>query len=340
MANKASYTGNPMPLAITRIASDRNMVMNDKEGYASSDIYFDFDKKKINTGFKILMIGSQDLSNPYMGGFFMFSGNYPDQYPFFPPHMQAMTQGKNTRFHPNFYVSGKCCVSILGTWSGPPWTSCQNMGTVAQTLKSLYIENPITQEPGWEDCTDCRSKIYKRIVEYRTLEIAVLQMLHSPPKGYEVFLPIMEQEFLKFWTKYSKKLDDLSNYDGKKYVSPIYNMEVIFDIKGLKANFNNTYKILQNKYKINLNNEEKKCEETVNTIPSDKSTEKLDNLLVENNKNKKNTNTTSSKKSTRKCPNDMAKKFEIGTKKLSENDNSIWIVKEKKNNTKYWVKII
>ena len=155
----ATYTNNPIPLAIKRIAHDRNMVNRDKLGYAESGIYFDFNDDIVDDAFKILMIGSNDEPNPYMGGFFMFSGKYPDQYPFFPPHMKAMTQGKNTRFHPNFYVNGKCCVSILGTWSGPPWTSCQNMGTVSQTLKSLFIENPITQEPGWENNVGSKSKL-------------------------------------------------------------------------------------------------------------------------------------------------------------------------------------
>lgn len=311
MANKASYNGKPIPLAITRIASDRNMVTIDKKGYESSDIYFDFDTPNIDTKFRILMVGSRDIPNPYMGGFFMFSGNYPDQYPFFPPHIQAMTQGKHTRFHPNFYVNGKCCVSILGTWSGPPWTSCQNMGTVAQTLKSLYIENPITQEPGWEDCKDSRSKIYKRIVEYRTLEVAVLQMLHNPPKGYEGFLTTMETEFLKFWPKYCIKLDELEQYDGNKYISPIYNMTIVFDIKGLRNDFEDMYCNLHKKYGSGDNDEIKSDENTIDI---------------------------SAKKYQRQCPNDMAKTMDIGTEKLSENDGNVWIVKQNKSKNNYWAK--
>ena len=186
----ATYDNSLTPIAKTRILSDRNIVNKDSKGYAESGIYFDFDKDMLNNQFRILTIGSNDLDNPYFGGFFMFSGKFPDQYPFFPPHILAKTQGKNTRFHPNYYTNGKCCLSILGTWSGPPWTSCQNLGTVSQALKSLFIDNPITQEPGWEsyDIKNIKAKSYSAVIEYRTLEIAVLQMLETPPSGFESFL--------------------------------------------------------------------------------------------------------------------------------------------------------
>merc|ERR1712072_1374950 len=161
-----------------------------------------------------------------------------DQYPFFPPHVLAKTQGENTRFHPNYYVNGKCCLSILGTWSGPPWTSCQNLGTTSQALKSLFIDNPITQEPSWENCTDDRSKKYKKVVEYRTLKVAVLNMLSNPPHGFEEFLPIMEKYFLELYPKYMEKLNILLKEDGKSVISPIYNdsrkcMEITYDIPHL-----------------------------------------------------------------------------------------------------------
>ena len=43
---------------------------------------------------------------------------------------------------------GKVCLSILGTWSGPKWTSIMDITTVLLTLQSLLDENPLHHEPG------------------------------------------------------------------------------------------------------------------------------------------------------------------------------------------------
>ena len=72
--SKVSYSNSLSPIARTRVMADRNLVLKDREGYTSSDIHFDFNTDKINNLFKILMIGSRDLDNPYFGGFFMFQG--------------------------------------------------------------------------------------------------------------------------------------------------------------------------------------------------------------------------------------------------------------------------
>jgi len=310
--SKATYTNTLSPIAQTRVCSDRNIVLQDKIGYGESGIYFHFNEV-IDNKFKLLILGSDEISNPYFGGFFMFSGLLPDQYPFYPPHILAKTQGEGTRFHPNYYVSGKCCLSILGTWSGPPWTSCQNIGSVSQALKSLFIENPITQEPGFEKCIDNRSYNYSKVVEYRTLKIAVLGMLDKPPNDFDVFIPVMEQIFLKLYPTYIEKLDNLMEYDNKVFTSPIYNhnnsMKQRYNIVELKELFEDKYSELSNKYNILLN---------VNEPTLSTNTQKCNK---------------------RKCPNEPSKNYEVGYQKLSENDNNMWIVKENKNNVKRWVKV-
>ena len=61
----------------------------------------------------------------------------PSDYPKTSPFVKFETIDGRVRFNPNLYTAGKVCLSILGTWSGPPWTSCQNIGTLAHSLKSL-----------------------------------------------------------------------------------------------------------------------------------------------------------------------------------------------------------
>ena len=321
--SNATYKNNLTNIAKTRIMADRNMVKKDQIGYNESDIYFGIDESKLDNKFQILMIGSRDIENPYFGGNFMFSGKFPDQYPFFPPHVKAKTQGESCRFHPNYYVSGKCCVSILGTWSGPPWTSCQNLGTVAQTLKSLYIENPITQEPGWETCNDHRAKSYTNIVAYRTLEVAVLRMMDNPPSGFEHFVPIMEKNFLEMFPKLMEKLHSMKNLHGKYIKSPMYGMTLTCDIQKLIKLYQNKHLQLTKKYKGSLNSGESKEEVSVN------SGEEI-NLNIEIKKKKKYT---------RKSPNSPAKNFEEGYEMVSENDGNQWKVYVTKNNQKRWKKI-
>ena len=38
---------------------------------------------------------------------------------------------------------GKVCLSILGTWAGPKWTSIMDITTVLLTIQSLLDKNPL-----------------------------------------------------------------------------------------------------------------------------------------------------------------------------------------------------
>ena len=245
MINASSYTNNLTGISKTRIMADRNLVINDREIYNDSEIYFIFNEETIDNIFKILIIGSSDHENPYFGGFFFFGGEFPDQYPFFPPRILSKTQGENMRFHPNYYTNGKCCLSILGTWSGPPWTSCQNIGTISHTLKSLYIQNPIIQEPGWEKkAISKESELYSRMIEYRTLEIGVIRMLENPPNEFKEFLPIMQVIFLKNYKVYLNKIEKLRYLHNTTDKLELYNITVNYNITELKLSFDNLFKKL------------------------------------------------------------------------------------------------
>ena len=78
-----------------------------------------------------MLIGPED--SPYVGGFYTFDAQFPTNYPYFPMTAKTRTQGGSLHLKAslNLYVNGKCCFSFLGTWSGPPWTACQNPETVA-----------------------------------------------------------------------------------------------------------------------------------------------------------------------------------------------------------------
>ncbi|TRY89997.1 hypothetical protein DNTS_001710 [Danionella cerebrum] len=64
---------------------------------------------------KIHALITGPFDTPYEGGFFLFLFRCPPDYPIHPPRVKLITTGHNTvRFNPNFYRSGKVCLSILG----------------------------------------------------------------------------------------------------------------------------------------------------------------------------------------------------------------------------------
>ena len=79
---------------------------------------------------------------------FFFKFRYPDDYPYSPPHVEFLTNNDKVRFNPNLYRNGKVCISILNTWTGPQWSSCQNISSVLLTLVTLFHNKPLLNEPG------------------------------------------------------------------------------------------------------------------------------------------------------------------------------------------------
>ena len=65
---------------------------------------------------------------------------FTTDYPHSPPQVTYWTNGDNIRFNPNLYKCGKVCVSLLNTWRGDQWTSCQTISSVKR-LKIKLPEN-------------------------------------------------------------------------------------------------------------------------------------------------------------------------------------------------------
>ena len=127
--------------------------------------------------------------------------------------MKTRTQGGSIRKHPNLYVNGKCCFSFLGTWSGPPWTACQNPETVAISMKSVLTNNPIVNEPGWEKKDDERTKLYETMVRYFNIRYAVINVLRTiDGSPFKVFKEDMQKNFVKFYSHYLKEVKVFQKY--------------------------------------------------------------------------------------------------------------------------------
>jgi ubiquitin-conjugating enzyme E2 Z len=124
----------------------------------------------------VAVAGPKDSA--YEDGVYFFEFDFPDTYPNEPPKGKFLNwQNSITRMHPNMYASGKLCLSILGTWSGPSWTSAMSLTTIILALQSIMDDNPLKNEPGYGIGVTQKHQDYHRIIEYYNLRDFVIKTL-------------------------------------------------------------------------------------------------------------------------------------------------------------------
>lgn len=132
-------------------------------------IYIHFDDSNIRD-IHALIVGPAD--SVYEGGLFFFNITLPEEYPFQPPKVKFLTYDGCTRFHPNLYIDGKVCLSILGTWHGPSWATTMSISTVLLSIQGLLDSDPMKHEPGWEGEEQHivkKRREYAEYIEHRVL---------------------------------------------------------------------------------------------------------------------------------------------------------------------------
>jgi len=201
-------------------------------------IHYIHDDEDMMKGYA-LIVGPSDT--PYFGGNFFFEFNYPKDYPHSPPHVIYCTNGDMIRFNPNLYCNGKVCISVLNTWKGEQWTSCQNISTILLTLCTLLCKDPLLNEPGvLKTHNDFNN--YTKIIEYKNIDIAILKMLQRKhdiyPEKFGMFYSYVKENFIK-------NREVLKKYIEEKVISqPIetiktsmYNMNVNINYQKLLTDF-------------------------------------------------------------------------------------------------------
>jgi ubiquitin-conjugating enzyme E2 Z len=128
---------------IRRLLKDVKEMMTNP--LTDNGIYYIHDDEDMLKGYA-LIIGPSET--PYFGGNYLFELNFPTDYPHSPPKVTFCTNGDGVRFNPNLYTSGKVCISLLNTWRGEQWTSCQTISTVLLNLCTLLNNEPFLNEPG------------------------------------------------------------------------------------------------------------------------------------------------------------------------------------------------
>lgn len=199
------------PEAIKRLAKDVKQLI--KNPLHDNRIFYKHNEDNILLG-KALIIGPKDT--PYEDGFYLFEFAFPPNYPHSPPTVTYHTNDGLTRFNPNLYRNGKVCISILNTWKGDQWSSCQTITSVLLTLCTVLNEKPLLNEPGVKE-TDNDMINYNRIIRYKNIKVGVIDVLEKIyfRERFPEFREIFEKEFRKNYKSLMQKIEDNSQDDGK-----------------------------------------------------------------------------------------------------------------------------
>ena len=222
---------------IKRLASDVKDLI--KEPLYDNNIYYHHDEDDMLKGYAMI-IGKEDTIYSY--GYYFFEFNFPLNYPHEPPKVIFHTRDGETRFHPNMYKSGKVCLSVLNTWKGESWTSCQTIKSILLILSSILENDSLLYEPGITR-THRDFEKYHQIIEYKNFDIAVFQILYKQfPEKFKIFYPIMKEKFIENYETIKKIIEEKAiNTVNKKISTSVYGMSFYISYKNLLPILNNIY---------------------------------------------------------------------------------------------------
>lgn len=210
----------------SRIIKDIRDVL--KNPLVDQGIYYKHHETDMLKGYAMI-VGPEDT--PYHGGFYFFEITYPPEYPYMPPHVVFSTQWNNIRFSPNFYTNGKVCLSILNTWFGEAWSSCDTVRTILLQLKLVFTPVPLLNEPG-VSLTQTECMLYSMVIEYYNIDVAVCNTILKTPGYYlpffDLFYDIVVELFHRDKSVYINRLRE----NKSKCIAvtvPIYDMTTVLD---------------------------------------------------------------------------------------------------------------
>ena len=217
----------------SRLSFEMKKLEKEKEDLAKSGIFISSDEDDIKVIY-VVIFGSENT--PYEYCPFFFKLEIPDTYPYNPPKATFMTSDHKTRFNPNLYVEGKVCLSILGTWSGPGWSSIMNIRTVIMSIYGLVMnEYPLINEPGYESTNIVNKENYNYYVEYNSINYALCEQILNIEKPFDVFRENIIKYFLQYSGKIVNKIDErINKRNDKEVVCNYFNINTTYDYKKLK----------------------------------------------------------------------------------------------------------
>lgn len=197
------------------------------------NIFYNTNEDNMEKGYAMI-IGPENT--PYENGFYFFEFIFPSNYPFIPPKVYFRTGDNKTRFNPNFYVNGYVCLSLLNTWPGEQWSSCQSIRSILLNLMIIMNDTPLLNEPGIKmEHKDFLN--YNKIIHYRNYEIAFLRSLNLDQlnDSYKIFHVHIKEYFLTHYKTIRDKLEKNTHIETLQ--TSIYNLYCVI-------NYNNIIKLM------------------------------------------------------------------------------------------------
>lgn len=220
---------------VNRLLKDVRQII--KNPLTENGIYYVHSDSDMLKGYAMIL-GPSDT--PYFGGFYFFEFDYPKDYPFSPPKVTYRTNGRDIRFNPNLYKCGKVCISILNTWTGEQWSSCQTITTILLTLCTVLCDNPLLNEPG-VNINHPDVKSYNEIIQWANMEIAICGIVNKTPDLYnnsffDLFYPYVLENFNKNYDsllEIAKNKNKQFNEQPMIFTTGFYNMRIVINYKNI-----------------------------------------------------------------------------------------------------------
>lgn len=218
---------------------NKDMKEINKMNLSELGIHVNFSEENIMKASAII-IGPKDT--PYENGILYFIIEFPNNYPFSPPKIGYLSHSRH-RVHPNLYVGrshnnyiGKVCLSTINTWSGPKWTTVMHIGSVLLSIQSLLCNDPLHNEPGFENEKGKRNDTYNLMVEYDTYNHLIKNNGFELHPLFKSFDDVISKHLKNERENILQKIDILC----KEYPKPIkasiniYSLMMIIDYDSLK----------------------------------------------------------------------------------------------------------
>lgn len=230
-----------MNKAIKRIL---NKDMKSIEHYKLNDhgIYIEFNEENMLEA-HAMIIGPKNTL--YEGGYLFFNITFPKNYPYSPPDVSYVSRG-NVRIHPNLYVKshksgyGKVCLSILGTWSGPGWTTIMDVSTVLLSIQSLLDCDPLLNEPGFYKKNKHQIDIinnYNDVIFFENINSLLIKNYLDVPPKFIVFKDAIYKNFNENYKDIYNNILKYKDIDSKKILISIYAVNYSINYNNLLNNF-------------------------------------------------------------------------------------------------------
>ena len=224
---------------IKRLAKDVREII--KNPLIEHGVHYVHNNDNILKG-QALCIGSKNT--PYENGYYLFEFEFPVTYPHEPPKVMYYTNDGSTRFNPNYYRNGKVCLSMLNTWRGDQWSSCNTISSILLTLCTVLNNKPLLNEPGIkEDNPDV--ELYNKIITFKNIDVAIGDMLETEyiKTKFPELHQIMVKHFKSNINNIITQVKDNIKHDSSVVSTRLYAMRACLAYKMLEVRL---YKILDN----------------------------------------------------------------------------------------------